>query len=96
MALLLSLMNFSGLGILEYLEFFEDTNMEPIMAVWDGYALASGGSSVPPNQLGPYVQQAIDQVSFVYDDSLPLLTYGLARSTSLSVILARVPLVKQH
>ena len=96
MALLLSLMKFSGLGILEYLEFFEDTNMEPIMAVWDGYALASGGSSVPPNQLRPYVQQAIDQVSFVYDDSLPLLTYGLARSTSLSVILARVPLVNQH
>ena len=26
----------SGLGLLEYLEFFEDVGMEPIMAVWSG------------------------------------------------------------
>ena len=26
----------SGLGLLEYLQFFEDVGMEPIMAVWSG------------------------------------------------------------
>ena len=26
----------SGLGLLEFLEFFEDVGMEPIMAVWSG------------------------------------------------------------
>ena len=26
----------SGLGLLEYLTFFEDAGMEPIMAVWSG------------------------------------------------------------
>ena len=32
----------SGLGLLEYLEFFEDVGMEPIMAVWSGeYTLRS-------------------------------------------------------
>lgn len=54
------LIAFSGFGILEYLEFFEDTNMEPIMAVWDGYAL--GGTAVPQAGLDPYIQQAKDQV----------------------------------
>ena len=29
----------SGLGILEYLTFFEDVGMEPIMAVWSGMHL---------------------------------------------------------
>lgn len=28
--------SFSGLGLLEYLTFFEDAGMEPIMAVWSG------------------------------------------------------------
>jgi len=37
--------------------------MEPIMAVWAGFAL--GGTSVAENQLQPYIQQAIDQINFV-------------------------------
>ncbi|KAK7678667.1 hypothetical protein QCA50_018248 [Cerrena zonata] len=58
--------NTDGFGILEYLEFFEDTNMEPIMAVWDGYAL--GGTAVPQAGLDPYIQQAKDQINFVIGD----------------------------
>jgi alpha-N-arabinofuranosidase len=50
----------SGLGLLEYLYWCEDVGMEPIMAVWSGFAL--GGISVPENELQPYIQQAIDQV----------------------------------
>lgn len=40
--------------------------MEPIMAVWSGYALAGGGSSVAESGLAPYIQQAIDQVRPYY------------------------------
>ncbi|KAI0826549.1 glycoside hydrolase family 51 protein [Trametes gibbosa] len=55
--------NTDGLGLLEYLQFFEDVGMEPIMAVWAGYSL--GGTSLAENQLAPYIQQAMDQINFV-------------------------------
>ncbi|KAJ3478864.1 hypothetical protein NLI96_g9462 [Meripilus lineatus] len=58
--------NTDGLGLLEYLQFFEDANMEPIMAVWSGYAL--GGTNLAENQLAPYIQQAKDQINFVIGD----------------------------
>ncbi|KAF9497291.1 alfa-L-arabinofuranosidase precursor [Pleurotus eryngii] len=59
--------NTDGLGLLEYLLFCEDLGMEPIMAVWAGFAL--GGTSVAQNGLQPYIQQAIDQINFVIGDS---------------------------
>ncbi|KAI0088820.1 glycoside hydrolase family 51 protein [Irpex rosettiformis] len=58
--------NTDGLGLLEYLQFIEDAGMEPIMAVWAGYAL--GGTSVAETGLKPYIQQAIDQINFVIGD----------------------------
>ncbi|KIP05651.1 glycoside hydrolase family 51 protein [Phlebiopsis gigantea 11061_1 CR5-6] len=58
--------NTDGLGIFEYLQFFEDAGMEPIMAVWSGYSL--GGVSLAENQLAPYIQQAISQINFVIGD----------------------------
>ncbi|KAF8225218.1 alfa-L-arabinofuranosidase precursor [Tricholoma matsutake] len=58
--------NTDGLGLFEYLNFCEDLGMQPIMAVWAGYAL--GGTSVAENQLVPYIQQAIDQINFVVGD----------------------------
>ncbi|KAK0441009.1 arabinofuranosidase [Armillaria borealis] len=61
-----SYINTDGLGLLEYLTWCEDLNMEPIMAVWAGFALQ--GASVPQAQLGPYVQQAIDQIQFTIGD----------------------------
>jgi len=36
------------------------------MAVWSGYSL--GGTNLAENQLGPYIQQAIDQINFVIGD----------------------------
>ncbi|KAK0187261.1 glycoside hydrolase family 51 protein [Armillaria mellea] len=50
---------FSGLGLLEYLLWCEDLEMEPIMAVWAGYGL--GGLSIAEEGLEPYIQSAIDQ-----------------------------------
>ncbi|KAK0200311.1 glycoside hydrolase superfamily [Desarmillaria ectypa] len=48
-----------GLGLLEYLLWCEDLEMEPIMAVWAGYSL--GGQSIAGDDLEPYIQSAIDQ-----------------------------------
>ncbi|KAI0711223.1 glycoside hydrolase [Earliella scabrosa] len=58
--------NTDGLGLLEYLEFIEDVGMEPIMAVWSGYAL--GGTSEPESNLAGFIQQAKDQINFVIGD----------------------------
>ncbi|KAI0674371.1 glycoside hydrolase family 51 protein [Trametes maxima] len=64
--------NTDGLGLLEYLQFFEDAGMEPIMAVWAGeYSLLGyslGKTSLTENQLAPYIQQAKDQINFVVGD----------------------------
>ncbi|EAU81465.2 alpha-L-arabinofuranosidase A [Coprinopsis cinerea okayama7 len=68
----------SGLGLLEYLYWCEDINAEPIMGVWAGYAL--GGTSVPENQLGPYIQQAIDQINFAIGDPDKSAPAALRRS----------------
>ncbi|KAK0502281.1 glycoside hydrolase family 51 protein [Armillaria luteobubalina] len=53
--------NTDGLGLLEYLLWCEDLEMEPIMAVWAGYGL--GGQSIAEDDLEPYIQSAIDQAS---------------------------------
>ncbi|KAG6913849.1 hypothetical protein DXG01_003840 [Tephrocybe rancida] len=57
-----SYVNTDGLGLLEYLNWCEDSGMEPIMAIWAGFAL--GGTSVAEAALGPYIQQAADQINF--------------------------------
>ncbi|KAK0218701.1 glycoside hydrolase superfamily [Armillaria fumosa] len=51
--------NTDGLGLLEYLLWCEDLEIEPIMAVWAGYGL--GGQSIAEDDLEPYIQSAIDQ-----------------------------------
>ncbi|KAI0037106.1 arabinofuranosidase [Vararia minispora EC-137] len=55
--------NTDGLGIYEYLIWIELMGMQPIMAVWSGYAL--GGASVPEADLAPYIEQARQQIEFV-------------------------------
>ncbi|KAL1732387.1 glycoside hydrolase superfamily, partial [Schizophyllum commune] len=57
----------SGLGIYEYLLWCEDAGMEPIMGVFAGYALDK--TSVPEDQLQPYIQEAIDQIHFAVSDA---------------------------
>ncbi|KAF7291896.1 Alpha-L-AF-C domain-containing protein [Mycena indigotica] len=61
-----SYINTDGLGLLEYLHWCEDLDMEPFMAVWDGYSL--GGSSVTGDALGPFIAEAIEQINFVIGD----------------------------
>lgn len=56
-----------GLGLLEYLEWCEDLKMEPLLAVFAGYAL--GGEVIPAgDRLQPFVQDALDEIEYVTGD----------------------------
>jgi alpha-L-arabinofuranosidase len=51
-----------GLGLLEFLQLAEDLGAAPVMAVWAGYTL--NGTVIPEASLGPYVQDALDQIEY--------------------------------
>jgi alpha-L-arabinofuranosidase len=53
-----------GLGLLEFLEWCEDLGMQPLLAVWAGYAL-DGNHVTPGADLAPYVQDALDEIQYV-------------------------------
>ena len=53
-----------GLGLLEFLEWCEDLDMNPVLAVYAGYSLQ--GEHVNPGQdLDPYVEDALDEIEYV-------------------------------
>jgi alpha-N-arabinofuranosidase len=52
-----------GMGLLEFLEWCEDLKMNPLLAVYAGYSLR--GEHVPADQLGPYIQDALDEIEYV-------------------------------
>ena len=52
-----------GLGLLEYLEWAEDVGAEPVLGLYAGYSL--NGAHVPLDELGPYVQDALDEIEYV-------------------------------
>jgi alpha-N-arabinofuranosidase len=56
-----------GLGLLEFLEWCEDLKIEPVLAVYAGYAL-QGEHVAPGKDLDPYVQAAVDEVEYVTGD----------------------------
>ena len=51
-----------GMGLLEYLEWAESLGAQPLLAVYAGYNL--NGSHVDVSQLGPYVQDALDEIQY--------------------------------
>ncbi|HEX6466399.1 MAG TPA: alpha-L-arabinofuranosidase C-terminal domain-containing protein, partial [Terriglobales bacterium] len=55
-----------GLGLLEYLEWCEDLKIEPVLAVYAGYSLK--GEHVVGKDLGPYIQDALDEIEYVAGD----------------------------
>jgi alpha-N-arabinofuranosidase len=55
------------MGLLEFLEWCEDLKMEPLLAVYAGYAL-HGDHINPGKDLDPYVQAALDEVEYVTGD----------------------------
>jgi alpha-L-arabinofuranosidase len=56
-----------GLGLLEFLEWTEDLKVEPVLAVYAGYALKHEYAKPGPD-LEPYVQAAVDEVEYVTGD----------------------------
>ncbi len=53
-----------GMGLLEFLGWCEDLDMQPVLAVYAGYSLA--GEHVDPGPaLEPYVQDALDEIEYV-------------------------------
>ncbi|GAB7342511.1 hypothetical protein MBLNU457_g0701t1 [Dothideomycetes sp. NU457] len=67
--------NTDGLGLIEYMHWCQDLNMEPILAVWSGLYL--DGTVIPEDQLQPYVQFALDELEFLMGDAST--TYGTQR-----------------
>jgi len=51
-----------GMGLLEYLEWAQSLGAQPLLAVYAGYSL--DGEHVPLDQLGPYVQDALDEIQY--------------------------------
>ena len=60
--------NSDGLGYLEYLEWCEDMEIEPLLTVYAGYSLGtsdiSPNQTVPQNQLQFYIDEAIEQLEY--------------------------------
>ncbi len=53
-----------GMGLLEFLEWTEDLNIEPVLAVYAGYSL-KGDYIHPGPALTPFVEDALDEIEFV-------------------------------
>jgi alpha-N-arabinofuranosidase len=57
-----------GFGLLEFLNWTEDLHVEPVLAVYAGYAL-KGDYIKPGKDLEPFVQDALDEVEYVTGDA---------------------------
>jgi len=57
-----------GLGLLEYLEWCEDLHMEPLLAVFAGYALNGDYLEEGP-LLKPFVDDALEEIEYVIGDT---------------------------
>ncbi len=57
-----------GMGMLEFLLWCEDLNMEPVIVVYSGYSM-TGDRVAPGPDLEPYVQDALDQIEYTIGDA---------------------------
>ncbi|MBC8134430.1 MAG: alpha-L-arabinofuranosidase [Fibrella sp.] len=56
-----------GMGLLEFLIWCEDLNVEPVLGVFAGYALRGEYIAAGP-KLQPYVQDALDEIEYITGD----------------------------
>ena len=66
-----------GLGLLEFLNWCEDLNMQPVLAVYAGYSLKHEFVAAGPG-LEPFVQDALDEIEYVTGDVTT--TWGARRA----------------
>ncbi len=57
-----------GMGLLEFLEWTEDLNIQPVLAVYAGYSL-KGDHIRPGPALTPFVDDVMDELEFVTGDA---------------------------
>ncbi len=57
-----------GLGLLEFLEWTEDLNIQPVLAIYAGYSL-KGDHIQPGPQLTPFVDDALEEIEFATGNS---------------------------
>ena len=57
-----------GLGLLEFLEWCEDMQAEPVLAVYAGYSLRGDHVKAGPG-LEPFVQEALEEIEYVVGDN---------------------------
>jgi alpha-N-arabinofuranosidase len=67
-----------GMGLLEFLEWCEDLNMEPVLGVYAGLSLRPRIAVVPGEALKPYVQDALDEIEYTIGDTST--TWGARRA----------------
>lgn len=58
-----------GFGLLEFAEWCEDLDMEPLLGVFAGYCLGRGGLITAGPQLEPYVQEALEEIEYLVGDA---------------------------
>jgi alpha-N-arabinofuranosidase len=66
-----------GFGLMEYMHWCEDLHMEPLLAVFAGYALKHDYIK-PGVDLEPYVQDALDEIEYIAGDTST--TWGALRA----------------
>ena len=54
-----------GMGLLEFLEWCEDLNMEPIVGIYAGLHIDNGANILTGDALRPHVQDALDEIEYV-------------------------------
>jgi alpha-N-arabinofuranosidase len=57
-----------GMGLLEFLQWCEDLNIQPVLAVYAGYSMKQEHVDPGPD-LEPYVQEALDEIEYVMGDA---------------------------
>jgi alpha-N-arabinofuranosidase len=58
-----------GMGLLEFAEWCEDLDMEPILGVFAGYCLGRGGVIPAGPALEPYVREALEEIEYLIGDT---------------------------
>ena len=57
-----------GLGLLEFLEWCEELNMEPVVGVYAGLHLNGGRDVITGEALKPFVQEVLDEIEYITGD----------------------------
>jgi alpha-N-arabinofuranosidase len=67
-----------GMGLLEFLGWCEDLNMEPIVGVYAGLHIDRGQNILTGDRLKPHVQDALDEIEYITGDVTT--TWGARRA----------------